>query len=231
MTTQHSGIAQTRHGAQAEDLPKLIVRRQLARSGNTLMAAIEPLSDEEFFKAGPSGVSAAWTVGHLACVSDLFGAALDDGRLSLPSEAHATFNDLSIGERKFASKAEGVERQHFPKSQILSMMRLAQIRLLKVLDAFDVRRWNEPGPDRFADTLPTYGAVWEHLAVHTYWHLGELSSAVERFYGTLSMNCMLHYFAWGGNDTEAARRAVSEIVPAARSAQKNGEAVRGMDVG
>src|SRR3954466_12885434 len=111
MTTQHSGIAETRHGAQIEDLPKLIVRRQLARSGNTLMASIEPLSDEEFFKAGPSGISSAWTVGHLACVSDLFAAALDDGRLSLPSEAHAMFNDLNIGERKSASKADGVERQ------------------------------------------------------------------------------------------------------------------------
>ena len=231
MTTQHSGIAQTRHGAQVDELPKLIVRRQMARSGNTLMAAMEPMSEEEFFKAGPSGISAAWTVGHLACVTDLFGAALDDGNLSLPLEAHTAFNDLNIGERKFANKAEGVERQQFPKSRILQMMRLGQIRLLKVLDAFDVKLWNAPGPDRFADTLPTYGAVWEHLAVHTYWHLGELSSAVERFYGTLSMNCMLHYFAWGGNDTEAARRTVSGVVPAVRNVQRNGEAVRGVDVG
>jgi hypothetical protein len=144
--------------------------------------------------------------------------------LALPSEAHSTFNDLEIGERKFATKAEAVDRQQFPKSRIISMMRLAQVRLLKVLDAFDVSNWNEPGPDRFADTLPTYGAVWEHLAVHTYWHLGELSSAVERFYGTLSMNCMLHYFAWGGNDTEAARRAASAGVRSSRVVPK-GEVV------
>jgi hypothetical protein len=188
-------------------LPKLIVRRQLARSGNTLMAAMDPLSEEEFFDAGPSGISAAWTVGHLACVSDLFGAALDDGKLSLPPEAHSAFNDLGLSDSKPRAKAEMVERHEFNKSRILTMMRRSQIRLLKVLDAFDVSEWNAPGPDRFADTLPTYGSVWEHLAVHTYWHLGELSSAVPRFYGTLSMNCMLHYFAWGGNDTEAARRA------------------------
>jgi DinB superfamily len=220
---QHATIAETRHGAHAEDLPKLIVRRQLARSGNTLMAAMEPLKDDEFFGAGPSGVSPAWTVGHLACVSDLFGAALDDGRLALPPEAHAAFNDLDIGERKVANKAAGVDRQQFAKPSIIRMMRQSQIRLLKVLDVFDVKLWDAPGPDRFADTLPTYGAVWEHLAVHTYWHLGELSSAVERFYGTLSMNCMLHYFAWGGNDTEAARRAASEVVRASRVVPKNEE--------
>jgi hypothetical protein len=231
MTTQHANIAQTRHGSHAEELPKLIIRRQLARSGNTLMASIEPLKDEEFFQAGPSGISSAWTVGHLACVSDLFGAALDDGRLSLPSEAHLAFNDLGIGERKLATKADGVERQQFPKTRILSMMRQAQVRLLKVLDAFDVSCWNEPGPDRFADTLPTYGAVWEHLAVHTYWHLGELSSAVERFHGTLSMNCMMHYFAWGGNDTEAARRAGPEAPRSSRVVPKNGESLRGRHVG
>ena len=228
--TQHANIAQTRHGSHATDLPKLIIRRQLARSGNTLMASIEPLSDEEFFRAGPSGISSAWTVGHLACVSDLFGAALDDGRLSLPSEAHLAFNDLGIGERKSATKADGVDRQEFFKVRILSMMRLAQVRLLKVLDAFDVSRWNEPGPDRFADTLPTYGAVWEHLAVHTYWHLGELSSAVERFHGTLSMNCMLHYFAWGGNDTEAARRAAAEATHPSQNMSRNGEALGGPGV-
>jgi DinB family protein len=229
MNMQHEGIAQTRHGSQAADLPKLIIRRQLARSGNTLMASLEPLTDDELFKGGPSGISSAWTVGHLACVTDLFGAALDDGRLSLPSDAHAVFNDLGIGERKAATKAEGVSSQQFSKTRILSMMRLAQVRLLKVLDAFDVNRWNEPGPDRFADTLPTYGAIWEHLAVHTYWHLGELSSAVERFHGTLSMNCMMHYFAWGDNDTEAARRA--RVVPnVARSLPKHAEALRGSDV-
>ncbi|HTV18013.1 MAG TPA: hypothetical protein VMG12_05065, partial [Polyangiaceae bacterium] len=134
MTTPHATIAQTKHGSNAEDLPKLIVRRQLARSGNTLMAAMEPLNDDEFFKAGASGVSAAWTVGHLACVADLFGAALDDGQLSLTPGAHAAFNDLSMGERKLATKADGVDRLDFPKARILSMMRQAQVRLLKVLD-------------------------------------------------------------------------------------------------
>jgi DinB family protein len=228
---QHATIAQTRHGARREDLPKLIVRRQLARSGNTLMAAIDPLSEEELFHTGPSGISAAWTVGHLACVTDLFGAALDDGELSLPPEAHLVFNDLGLNESKLRSKAEMVERHEFNKSRILTMMRKSQIRLLKVLDAFDVAEWDAPGPDRFADTLPTYGAVWEHLAVHTYWHLGELSSAVPRFYGTLSMNCMMHYFAWGGNDTEAARRAAAPS-PARRivSAGESMELPRGTDV-
>lgn len=210
---QHSTIAETLKTARVEDLPKLIVRRQLNRSGNTLMAALEPLSSEEFFEPGPSGISAAWTVGHIACVADLFGATLDDGRLALDPETHEVFNSLEIGPKKLTTKAAGVDPQRYSKADILLMMRQTQVRLLKLLDVFDVARWDEPAPDRVADTLPTYGAVWEHLAVHTYWHLGELSSAVERFYGTYSMNSMLHYFAWGENDTQAAQRSQSMVVP------------------
>jgi DinB family protein len=206
---QHSAIAATYKSARAEDLPKLIVRRQLNRSGNTLLAALEPLQDQDFFGPGPAGVSAAWTLGHLACVADLFGAALDDGQLALHEDTHAVFNALDLGVKKLLSKAEGVCQKDYPKSRLLLMMRQTQVRLLKLLDAFDVQRWDEPAPDRLADTLPTYGSVWEHLAVHTYWHLGELSNAVPRFHGTYSMNTMLHYFTWGENDTEAARRASS----------------------
>ncbi|HEU4582615.1 MAG TPA: DinB family protein [Polyangiaceae bacterium] len=219
--TEHAVIADTKQGARFEDLPKLIVRRQLNRSGNRLVAAIEPLKEDEFFQGGPSGISVAWTVGHLACVSDLFAAALDDGKLAFSPEAHTVFNDLEVGDHKFATRAEAVDRQRFPKAKIIAMMRQGQIRLLKVLDVFDVRRWDEPSPDRIADTLPTLGSLWEHLAVHTYWHMGELSSAVERFYGTHTMNSMLHYFAWGENDTDAARRAASDLVRPSRVVAKN----------
>jgi hypothetical protein len=211
----HSRIAGTNKVARFEDLPKLIVRRQLNRSGNSLLAAMDPLTDDEFFGACPSGISCAWTLGHLACVADLFGAALDDGQLALSAETHRVFNALDLGETKRIGKAEGVRREEYPKSLLLSMMRQTQVRLLKLLDVFDVQRWDEPAPDRIADTLPTCGALWEHLAVHTYWHLGELSSAVERFHGTYTMNSMLHYFAWGENDTAAARRAAADTGPAA----------------
>jgi hypothetical protein len=206
---QHFRIATNDNVSRLEDLPKLIVRRQLVRSGNTLLSALEPVRDDEFFAGGPSGVSAAWTLGHLSCVADLFGAAMDDGVLALAAETHQVFNSLDIAEEKTTTKAETVKAAQFPKARLIAMMRKTQVRLLKVLDAFDVQRWNDPAPDRLADTLPTFGAMWEHLAVHTYWHLGELSSAVERFHGTYSMNSMPHYFIWGENDTEAARRAAA----------------------
>jgi hypothetical protein len=44
------------------------------------------------------------------------------------------------------------------------------------------------------DTLMTCGAVWEHLAVHTYWHLGELTASLPRFHGTYTLNTVPHYF-------------------------------------
>lgn len=212
---QHTAIAKTNRGAPLEELPKLIIRRQLTRSGNTLMAAMEPLTADEFYKPGPSGISAAWTMGHIACVADLFAAALEGGELALDAETHEVFNSLEIAPKRFSSKAEGVDPAKYPKASILLMVRQTQVRLLQILDVFEVERWNDPAPDRMADVLPTLGAVWEHLAVHVYWHLGELSSAVERFYGTYSMNSMLHYFAWGENNTQAARAARAAAATAA----------------
>jgi hypothetical protein len=36
--------------------------------------------------------------------------------------------------------------------------------------------------------------VWEHLSVHTYWHLGELTGLLSRFHGTYTLNTLPHYF-------------------------------------
>ncbi len=217
---EHSRIAGNHSSARFEDLPKHIVRRQLNRSGNLLLAALEPLTQAEFQQGGASGISSAWVLGHLACVADLFGSVLDDGKLAFSLDTHEVFNGLDVGDAAPGPKAVRVDPNLYPKARILSMMRRSQIRLLKVLDVFDVRRWDDPAPDRLADTFQTCGAIWEHLAVHTYWHLGELSSAVERFHGTYTLNSMLHYFVWGENDTEAARRSLppqSMIVPAAKT--------------
>jgi hypothetical protein len=110
---------------------------------------------------------------------------------------HDVFNSLDVGKKSGLTKAETVDRAAYPKGDLLLMLRQSQVKALRVLDRFDVRRWEQPAPDVVPDTLPTCGAIWEHLSVHTYWHLGELSGCLRRFHGTYTMNSVLHYFFAG----------------------------------
>ncbi|GGP44671.1 hypothetical protein [Streptomyces abikoensis] len=181
-------------GNTGAELVKEAIRRQLNRSGNTLLCGLEPLDDAEFFAEGPSGISAAWSVGHLACVCDLFSSWFDHDELVLEKSFHRTFNELGIALSEGVSKAAKVNRGRFSKELLFACFRRAQIKALRTLAAFDVRLWNAAGPPAAPDTLLTCGAVWEHLAVHTYWHLGELAGSMPRFFGTYTLNTLPHFF-------------------------------------
>ncbi len=185
-------MTQPRQSFQREPC-KRIIRRQMNRSGNILLSGVEPLPDEVFFKAGLHGSSVAWTVGHLACVTDLFDSWIRGAMPALAKGFHEIFNSLDLGPSTL-SKAEHVMAQHFTRSEIIMAYRKAQVRALETLDAFDAGRWNEVTPDYVPDSLTTYGEVWEALGVHTYWHLGEICGALPEFHGTYTLNSILHYF-------------------------------------
>jgi len=176
-----------------ETQAKRLIRRQMNQAGNTLLMGLEPLTDDEFFAGGPNGISAAWTVGHLACVVDLFTSFVTGGTLNLSPETYATFNPFKIVKRE-GTKAEGVDRRTFPKSEILMMFRKSQVRALDALTAFDSDLWDAQPPDEVPDSLPTYGAIWQTLGVHTFWHLGELTGCLAKFHGTYTLNSAINYF-------------------------------------
>lgn len=93
-----------------------MVKRQLDRSGNTLLLALEPVSDEEFFKENVNGFSAAWVVGHLACVADLFSSWFDSGELLLDRCLHQVFNDTAVTTAGEVSKAARVNPAVYSKA-------------------------------------------------------------------------------------------------------------------
>ncbi|HVU05883.1 MAG TPA: DinB family protein [Polyangiaceae bacterium] len=193
-----------------DDLAKVVVRRQMIQAGNTLLLALEPLSDEEFFAGGLNGISPAWTVGHLACVTDLFASWMT-GQTELPRPMHDVFNSLDIG-RKSGTKADAVDRAVYPKAELLLLFRQSQVRALQLLDVFDVGLWDVATPRQVPETLPTWGAIWQALGVHCSWHLGELSGAIERFHGTYTLNSVVHYFYT--RRESGLQTAVVPIVPA-----------------
>ena len=178
-----------------------IVKRMLNRSGNSLFTAIEPLSDAEFFAGGPNGISIAWTIGHLACVLDLFTSWIHGQGCRLPAPVHNTFNSLELKPAGGPSKADSVQKSSYRKADIMFLLRSAQINALKVLETCREQDWVAAPPGAHRDNLHTVGEIWEHLAVHTYWHMGELCGTFPRFHGTYTLNMLPHYFYYvPGND-------------------------------
>lgn len=181
--------------------PRDIIARQLDRSGTILLRALEPLTDEEFYAENANGYSAAWAVGHLAAVCDLMSFWLDTGPLQFDPLFHRVFNDTTAAQAQPAEVPEGMktaskarEAVFYPKADLLQRFEQAVTKALRVLTGFDIAQWDAPGPPGTPRSLATGGAVWEHLAVHIYWHCGELAGSMERFHGTYTLNPMSHYF-------------------------------------
>lgn len=174
-----------------------VIARQLDRSGNTLLLALEPLDDEEFFAENANGFSAAWVVGHLACVADLFSSWFEDGRMLLDEDYHAVFNETAIV-ASLPGRATSVDREQFPKALLLLDFRRALVKALRVLAALDPAEWDAPGPPALPASLATGGAVWEILAAHVYWHSGELAGSMPRFFGTYTLNILPHHLYYQG---------------------------------
>jgi len=180
------------------DIPKVMVRREMNQAGNTLLTALEPMTEGEFFQGGPNGISPAWTVGHLSCVMDLFTSWIEVRDLLIPGWMHDVFNSIDL-EKPTKTKAEGVDREVLSKDDVLLLFRSTQVRTLKLLADFDMRLWDARTPPSNQDTLPTYGSIWQALGVHTFWHLGELSGCTSRFHGTHALNTAIHYFYYRPN--------------------------------
>jgi hypothetical protein len=173
--------------------PGQVIARQLTRSGETLLLAMEPLDEAEFFAENANGFSAAWVTGHLACVADLFSSWFDGGQLLLDKGFHQVFNETAVVAAGMESKAASVNRERFGKALLLLRFRQAVIKALLVLKKLDPAAWDAPPPPGVPATLLTGGAVWEILAAHVYWHCGELAGSMPRFFGTYTLNILPHH--------------------------------------
>src|SRR6266705_2036950 len=123
-----------------------VVARQVTRSGDILLLALEPVDDEEFFAENPNGFSAAWVTGHLACVADLFSSWFDRQPLLFSSSFHQVFNETAVTTAGEVSKAASVSRELYPKALLLQGFRQAVRKALRVLKAFGAAQWDTPGP-------------------------------------------------------------------------------------
>ena len=169
-----------------------LVIRLMDDAGSTLLLAMEPVSDRKFYAENADGLSAAWVVGHLACVLDLASSWFGKPRMCERS-FHAVFNETAATEVT-VSKASMVDPEKYPKALLLLLFNRAVVKAIRALDEFDITEWDAPGPPGVPVSLRTGGAVWEFLARHTDWHLGALSGSMPMFFGTFTLNIASHYF-------------------------------------
>lgn len=193
-TTLQDGARQLR-GAGSVTGPGQVIARQLTRSGETLLLAMEPLDEAEFFAENPNGFSAAWVAGHLACFMDLFTSWFVTGPSGKIFDAafHQVFNDTAVAGPGPVSKADSVDRERYGKGLLLLRFRHAGIKTLRMLAAFDPALWDAAAPPAAPVTMAYAGAVWEDLGAHVYWHLGELAGSMPRFRGTYTLNLRPHH--------------------------------------
>lgn len=170
-----------------------VLREQMESGGARLLLAMEPVDDGEFFAENPNGFSAAWVMGHLACVADLWSSWFS-GTLLLDREFHSVFNETDVVEDGPLSKAASVDKGLYPKATLLFRFREAMMKAFDVLDAFELSKWDARGPSGLPVYMSTGGAVWRYLAVHVDWHCGELAASMKRFHHTYALNIASHYF-------------------------------------
>ena len=151
---------------------KAAMKRQIDHSGVLLLKIASSLSDEEFFYKPESGGSMAWTLGHLA--------ALQDWAINRVFQGTAPRLERDAREALKGGRAILEEdHQYFEnRASVTELFASTQSETLKVLHNYDEAKWNGSTPS--GCRFPTYGALWEHLALHNSWHLGAISVTLPR---------------------------------------------------
>ena len=147
---------------------KEALKRQMDTSGNLLLRASKTLSKDEFFLDPSSGPSMAWTLGHITALQDWsLHQVFQNVECQIDHEAREALKGgrpIRGQDRKFFNDKEKLEKE----------FSATQLEMITLLNSFDEEKWNQSPPS--GGRFSSYGSLWEHLAVHNFWHLGQLAS-------------------------------------------------------
>lgn len=163
-------------GGESMDI-KALLRNQLDSGMKLLMKAAETLSEDDFHAQLPGpGPSANWIFGHLAVNEDWFVSLLTGQPVRMGRELIEQYQDDASFVTESASHARATSSSSFSKSAILEHYLDQRKRTLEALAASEVAHWDSPLPTGIPPMYKNLGGVWGIVAVHPYWHLGQLMS-------------------------------------------------------
>ena len=145
----------------------------LIRDGaSTIHNASSKLIDTDFLKFGKDGPSMAWTLIHLTGQLEwaIKVTSNQDSSPHLIDILEEFKGDVSLADAgKQVTKLPG-------RSEIESMYDLSVSRALNVLETVESKWTSPPYGDDVVKAFGTIGKVWQAVAWHSYWHLGNLSA-------------------------------------------------------
>lgn len=150
---------------------------QLDSGESWLLKATDGLSEDDFREHLPGpGPSANWIFGHLAVNEDWFLSVLTPQKMQSSAElVEAYQGDLSFT-REVAHQAASARPSSLLKQQIIDLFVATRRRTLSALRDADISEWQGPLPQGIPSVYKNIGGVWGIIAVHQYWHLGQLMS-------------------------------------------------------
>ena len=150
------------------------MNRMIQASGARLFQCMSTLSDEEFFKEPALGASPAWVMGHVVNSQDYFVS-----RMFGRQRRFEQFEQVFRGGRSL-SKAD--LRTYPSRNEFEVAYRKCHEQTILALQEFDMTTWDEhiPAINVGDSTYFSRGMMWEFIARHTFYHLGQLSSSVDR---------------------------------------------------
>lgn len=156
---------------------KELLAIQLDSGQALLTAAAEALTEDEFHAHLPGpGPSANWIFGHLAVNEDWFLSLLSDQKVQLPKDLADRYQgDLSFAQ-EVASTSRPSQAAGLGKQEIVDLFVRQRQRTRATLQASDPSGWHGPLPEGIPAIYKSLGGVWGIVAVHQYWHLGQLMS-------------------------------------------------------
>jgi hypothetical protein len=149
--------------------PNDIIAHQLQVGANLLRMFSSDLSDEEFlFQPTEGGCHLLWILGHLAHTQEWVLTSLVGQPPRMPKEMQELFGG--------GSTVHGDASKYPAPTEVQDLLAGTQERTLAALATFDAARWDDPAPEGVPqEFFPTLGSLWEMLAVHTFWHFGQLT--------------------------------------------------------
>ena len=156
---------------------KSLLKIQLDSGEQLLTKAADTLAESEFHDQLPGpGPSANWIFGHLTVNEDWFISLLTGQPVRSPKDLIDRYQDDASFSKESTAFHRGTADSSLSRGAIVGLFREQRQRTLAALAATDQSRWNEPLPAGIPSIYRNLGGVWAIVAVHPYWHLGQLMS-------------------------------------------------------